>query len=133
MGVLPPLPATAQKSSTTTKRKSRGIDYQGLKPLESTKGTVGFSGYRDTDTTATSAFDVNGKKPKSKSPDDMESDDEDDDRKRKVHAIDNDGDVESENKQPVSKEEAARVKALADGVGKVQVCCEVQTTLTMRY
>jgi hypothetical protein len=54
----------------------------------------------------------------------MDSDDEDDDRKRKAPAIDNDGDVETETKQPITKEEAARVRALADGVGKVQVRSE---------
>lgn len=123
MGVLEPLsPVLAAKPDPSARRTSRQLDFGKLKPLKSTKGTVGFSGYRDLETT-TSTFDVNGTSTKSKDLDEMESDEETDlPWKRKTSVVDVDGEVDAENKIQLSQEEVARRSALAEGLQKIKVC-----------
>lgn len=122
MGIMAPQPeSTEQKSGANGKRRSRQLDFTKLEPLKSSTGTVGFSTYRDAETTTPSTFNINGTpSKKSKSPDDMESDDDADDRKRKMPAVDNDRD-DVDSKVELSKEELARRSALAEGVQKMKV------------
>jgi len=124
MGVLAPLsPELAAKPASTARKTSRQLDFGKLQPLKSTKGTVGFTGYRDLETT-TSTFDVNGTSKKSKDPDEMESDDDETDLagKRKKSIVDVDAEVDAENKIQLSQEEVARRSALAEGLQKIKVC-----------
>jgi hypothetical protein len=125
MGIMPPLPESAeQKPGANGKRRSRQLDFTKLEPLKSSKGTMGFSTYRDAETATPSTFNINGApSKKSKSPRDMESDDDDDadERKRKIPGADNDRD-DVDTKVELSKEELARRSALAEGVQKMKVC-----------
>ena len=122
MGVLPALsPQLAAKPASAPRKISRQLDFAKLQPLKSTKGTIGFSGYRDAET-ATSTFEVNGTATKSKDPDDMESDDENDvSSKTKKSVVDVDVDIDVENKIQLSQEEVARRSALAEGLQKIKV------------
>ena len=138
---MSPLPESAdQKSGANGKRRSRQLDFTKLEPLKSSKGTMGFSTYRDAETTSPSTFNINGTpSKKSKSPHDMESDDDDDAyaRKKKMPEVDNDRDLDVDSNVELSKEELARRSALAEGVQKMKVyywnksacCCVILTVI----
>lgn len=110
MGILP-TPNVALKTPTSTRRKSAGTDFSKLGPLKS-GGTVGFSGYRDSDTPRA------GKKTKSADEMDSDADDEDDDR---VPKNPEDADAKQDNDRLLSPEDARRQGELADGVQKIKV------------
>ncbi|KAL9051495.1 MAG: hypothetical protein Q9162_005968 [Coniocarpon cinnabarinum] len=112
-------PASSTKEPTPKKNKT--LDASSLKPLKSNKGTVGFTGYRDSNP-ASSGFG-NGIKTE---PDSDDDDDEGSDisRKRKSNGPDK-GETEDVNgdKTPatLSPEEAAKSEKLADSVKKMQL------------
>lgn len=115
MGILPTPQATEQKP-TSSKRKSRQIDFASLGPLEA-KGTVGFAGYRDSSGASPSM--KNGVK---KDPDEMDSD-ADDDEGRPNGGVNIKDEAEDETAmEALSAEEFARRAELAEGVKKMQVC-----------
>lgn len=117
MGILP-TPQPVEQKQTSSKRKSRQIDFASLGPLKS-NGTVGFAGYREP--SGSSAPAKNGVK---KDPDEMDSDADDDERQP------NDGvkdEPEDENTvETLSAEELTRRGELAEGVKKMQVCLTLQ-------
>ncbi|KAF2021534.1 hypothetical protein BU24DRAFT_22273 [Aaosphaeria arxii CBS 175.79] len=109
MGILPPehAPVTQQKN----RRKSAGLNFGDLKPLNANSGTKNFGGYRDPT--------VQSPKAKKKGPDDMDSDaDDDDDDKAKGGDADEDKEV---NKDLLSPEDALRQGELAEGVRKIKL------------
>lgn len=114
MNILP-TPEVAEQKPTTTKRKNRSIDFAALGPLK-TKGTVGFSGYRDPSGGSTAAKNM------AKDPDDMDSDQDEDARKpngrikHEADTLDEDGDMPA-----LSAEELTKRGELAEGVKKMQV------------
>lgn len=122
MGVLAPLsPELAAKPTSSAKKTSHQLDFGKLQPLKSTKGTVGFSGYRDAET-ASSKFEPNGSSTEIKDPDEMESDDETSiTKQRKKSIVDEDVDVDAESNIQLSQDEVARRSALAEGLQKIKV------------
>jgi len=111
MGILA-APEPQEQKASHAKRKSKQFDFGSLAPLQP-KGTVGFTGYRESAKKA----------PKStkKGMDDMDSDGDDDLRPLKNGASKND-DGDDDGKTELSAEELKRQTELAEGVKKIQVC-----------
>lgn len=110
MGIL--APEKTEESPVVARRKSTGLNFGELKPLNASAGTKNFGGYRDPTVTS----------PKSKSKDadamDSDADDEDD---VKIKAEDNDDDKTESGKGMLSPEDALRQGELAEGVRKIKV------------
>ncbi|KAK4570398.1 hypothetical protein LTR86_002478 [Recurvomyces mirabilis] len=101
----------AQKTPhSVAKRKVSGPDFSSLGPLKS-KGTVGFSGYRDGNAK---------RKGKDKDADAMDSDQEDDDAEH-LRDGDNDTDIKDGNGKLLSPEDARRQDEVAEGVQKIKL------------
>ena len=109
MGILPT--PEAEKVPVATKRKASGPDFSKLGPLKST-GTVGFSGYRDTQTPK--------KKDKKRDTDAMDSDADDEDDERLPNGT-YDGEVKPDDGKHLSPEDAQRQGELTEGVQKIKV------------
>ena len=108
MGIL----ATEKPQATPTvaRRKSTGLNFGDLKPLNASAGTKNFGGYRDKDAAS----------PKKKDADAMDSDaDDEDEDKVKIEDADDDKDVT--DKGMLSPEDALRQGELAEGVRKIKV------------
>lgn len=121
MGIL----STPQQEKTpvATKRKSGQLDFSNLTPLNSDKGTKGFSGYRDPTSSSIKRM-LRGKK-KGKDVDAMDSDvdDEDEDENEKDKLVDVDeSDIKEEKDKFLSPDEAIKQDSLAEGVRKIRVC-----------
>ncbi|KAI9644698.1 hypothetical protein NHQ30_006724 [Ciborinia camelliae] len=115
MGILP---NSKQEKITgsATKRRSRQLDFGNLAPLKST-GTVGFSAFRDSDTSAKR----NKSRKKSNGSvgmmEDSDDDDDDDIRGVKMEEVDD----KDESQQTLSTEDAKFQGELADGVGRIKL------------
>lgn len=96
-----------QTSPVATRRKSTGLDFGSLKPLNATTGTKNFAGYRDKDA-----------KSKKKGDDDMDSDADDEDE---VKVEDPDDDKDPSGTGLLSPDDAIRQGELAEGVRKIKV------------
>ena len=117
MGILAD-PKAQPQSAPTSSKKAKQLDASSLKPLKSTQGTVGFTGYRDTNAKPSSFG--NGK---SKDDDEMDSD-EDDFQKRALNGTqkdDKDGEEEDGRETALSAEELSKRGELAEGVKKMQL------------
>ena len=110
MGILSPSKDGAKTPTSTTKRKSIPKDFSNLGPLH-TFGTVGFAGYRDSNSTK------NGKR---KDEDEMDSDQDDDDEDAKRNAVE-EANPKEDDKKSVSPEETAKQERLAEGVRQIKV------------
>lgn len=103
----------AEETPMTSKRKSAALDFSKFGPLE-TKGTVGFSGYREAASTQ--------RKIKKKDADvdamDSDADDEDDEPAKNGNE---ETDVKQQNDSVLSVEDVKRQGELAAGVQKIQV------------
>ncbi|KAF2267996.1 hypothetical protein CC78DRAFT_33689 [Lojkania enalia] len=108
MGIL--APEKAQASPVAARRKSGGLDFGKLKPLNASSGTKVFGGYRD----------PSAQSPKSKDADAMDSDAEEEDD-AKVKTEDNDDDRDPDGKGMLSPEDALRQGELAEGVRKIKL------------
>lgn len=111
MGIL--TPDKAEASPVAARRKSTGLDFGALKPLNATAGTKNFGGYRDKDGKA---------KKKSEDAMDSDADDEDD---IKVEEPDDDKDPSVAGM--LSPDDAIRQGELAEGVRKIKVSNYTQT------
>jgi hypothetical protein len=100
-----------EKSPVTSKRKSSGPDFSKLGPLKAT-GTIGFSGYRDSDSVK--------RKDKKRDTDVMDSDADDEDDERVPNGKE-DSEAKQDNGHLLSPEDARRQGELADGVQKIKV------------
>lgn len=125
MGIL-----ESSKSSKTTpaasKRRSTQLDFGNLKPLES-KGTVGFSAFRDTDPEAARKSKSRKKSNGSIGGAMAEDSDEDEDDANIVGKME---DIDDKDvKSLLSPEDAKYQGELADGVGRIKV----SSTTTFRY
>lgn len=110
MGILPP--EKAQASPAASRRKSTGLNFSSLKPLNASTGTKNFVGYRDASATSP--------KSKRKDADAMDSDaDDEDEIKIKIEEADDDKEVN--DKGMLSPEDALRQGELAEGVRKIKV------------
>lgn len=109
MGILQSEPT---KTPTSAKRKSVGLDFSSLKPLNA-KGTKNFAGYRDEKAQSSGFPDA---KPMRKDEDAMDSDADDEDSK----AVDDDNDADI-TKKMLSPEDAIRQGELAEGVRKIKL------------
>lgn len=107
MGIL--ASEKTQESPVAARRKSSGLDFGNLKPLNAT-GTKNFGGYRDPTAQAPS---------QKHSLEEMDSDaDDEDDAKVKTEDMDDDKDTA---KGMLSPEDALRQGELAEGVRKIKV------------
>jgi hypothetical protein len=104
MGIL--TPDKAQASPVAARRKSTGLDFGALKPLNPT-GTKNFGGYRDKDG-----------KAKKRSDDAMDSDAEDEDE---IKVEEPEEDKETSGTGMLSPDDAIRQGELAEGVRKIKV------------
>ncbi|PQE06489.1 beta-lactamase-type transpeptidase fold domain containing protein [Rutstroemia sp. NJR-2017a WRK4] len=115
MGILPN--SKQQKpGNSATKRRSRQLDFSNLAPLKS-GGTVGFSAFRDTNSSAKRS--KTRKKSNGSSGnmlEDSEDDDDDDNGAVKMEEAD-----EKEVKTLLSPEDAKFQGELADGVGRIKL------------
>lgn len=116
MGILAPEKG-AQTSPVATRRKSSGLDFGNLKPLNATTGTTNFRGYRDPA--------QQSPKSKKKIADAMDSDADDEDD---VKAQEVDDDKDPSGKGMLSPEDALRQGELAEGVRKIKVRKPFPTT-----
>lgn len=116
----------SQQTSNDTKRKSAQLDFSNIGPLK-TAGTVGFSAFRDNDTTAKKAShkrngSVANKATHASAMDEDSDDDDDDDQGRILgkldEADDKDGGKSSDRLAP---EDAKSSGELADGVNRIRV------------
>jgi hypothetical protein len=112
MGIL--TPDKTQASPVTSRRKSTGVDFGTLKPLNATAGTKNFGGYRDKDG-----------KSKKKSEDAMDSDADDEDE---VKVEEPDDDKDPSGTGLLSPDDAVRQGELAEGVRKIKVSYHIWTT-----
>ena len=109
MGIL-----SSEKEPTpaSSRRKSTGLNFGDLKPLnqKSSTSTKNFGGYRDS----------GAQSPKSKNANSMDSDaeDDDDDKRKDTEAED---DRDDTGKGFLSPEDAMRQGELAEGVRKIKV------------
>lgn len=115
MGILPN--SKQEKiTSSATKRRSRQLDFGNLAPLKST-GTVGFSAFRDNNSSAKRS------KPRKKSNgsvgmmEDSDDEDEDDNSAVKMEEADDKDDPHT----TLSTEDAKFQGELADGLGRIKV------------
>ena len=117
MGILPNS-KQEKTGNSATKRQSRQLDFSSLGPLKST-GTVGFSAFRDNDT---STKRNKSRKKSNGSIGMMEDsdDDEDEDDSRGVKMEEGD-DKDVTQKTLLSPEDAKFQGELADGVGRIKV------------
>ncbi|KAF2660561.1 hypothetical protein K491DRAFT_589024 [Lophiostoma macrostomum CBS 122681] len=107
MGILDP--EKTQATPVAQRRKSTGLDFGSLKPLNASTGTKNFGGYRES-----------AQSPKKKDADAMDSDAEDEDEdKIKTEDVDDDRDVT--DKGMLSPEDALRQGELAEGVRKIKL------------
>jgi hypothetical protein len=107
MGIL--APEKTQASPVVARRKSTGLNFGDLKPLNASAGTKNFGGYRD-----------RGQSPKSKKETDAMDSDADDEDEVKVKAEDDD-DKEVVGKGLLSPDDALQQGELAEGVRKIKV------------
>lgn len=110
MGIL--APEKSQTSPVAVRRKSGGLDFGNLKPLNASAGTKNFGGYRDPS--------AQSPKSKKKVGDAMDSDADDEDDV-KPSAEDADEDKDESRKGMLSPEDAIRQGELAEGVRKIKV------------
>jgi hypothetical protein len=107
MGIL--AAEKSQASPVAQRRKSAGLDFSSLKPLNAASGTKNFGGYRESVPS-----------PKKKDTDAMDSDaDDEDEDKAKNEEVDEDKDLT--DKGMLSPEDALRQGELAEGVRKIKV------------
>ena len=111
MSILSSLAENNKTPTSTTKRKSIPTDFSALGPL-STFGTVGFSGYRDSNSKK------NGKRKGG--DDEVDSDADEDDDGAKQDAGD-DVAIKEEDKTRLSPEEATKQEKLAEGFRQIKV------------
>jgi hypothetical protein len=109
MGILPT--PESEKTPFASKRKPSGPDFSKLGPLKSA-GTVGFSGYRDTNNVK--------RKNKDKDADAMDSDADDEDDERLPNTKD-DSEAKDLDGKLLSPEDARHQGELAEGVQKIKV------------
>jgi hypothetical protein len=101
----------AKASPVASRRKSTGLHFGELKPLNAAAGTKNFAGYRD----------AAAKSPKEKDADAMDSDaDDEDETKIKVEEGEDDKDEAANGL--LSPEDALRQRELAEGVQRIKVC-----------
>lgn len=105
----------AKTTPVASKRRSTQMDFSSLGPLKP-GGTVGFSAFRDTDSSSTRKSKVR-KASDGGIVEDSDEDDDDEDIVGKMEDVD-DKDV----KTMLSSEEAKYSGELADGVGRIKVC-----------
>lgn len=109
-----------ETTPTTTKRRSAQMDFSNLGPLKP-GGTVGFSAFRDAESSA-------GRKLKSRKKSSAgviaeDSDDEDDDEDDDAGAIGKMDDLDDKDIKPATSAEDAKYSGeLAAGVGRIKVC-----------
>ncbi|KAF2871833.1 hypothetical protein BDV95DRAFT_27018 [Massariosphaeria phaeospora] len=109
MGILSS-PKDAQPSPVASRRKSAGLNFGSLKPLDSKTGTKNFGGYRDASQSSP--------KSQKRNTDAMDSDGEDDDDV-KPEDVEEDGDPSA--KGMLSPEDALRQGELEEGVRKIKL------------
>ncbi|KAF2007094.1 hypothetical protein P154DRAFT_420919 [Amniculicola lignicola CBS 123094] len=93
-------------TATSARRKSSGLDFANLKPLNAATGTKNFKGYRD----------PSGQSPTKKHVDAMDSDVDEDEDELKVTVEDVDEDKEDDGTGMLSPEDALRQGELAEGL-----------------
>ncbi|KAJ8061069.1 hypothetical protein OCU04_010146 [Sclerotinia nivalis] len=115
MGILP---NSKQEKiiSSATKRRSRQLDFGNLAPLKST-GTVGFSAFRDNDTSTKRNKSRKKSNGSAGVMEDSDDDDDDDNRGVKMEEVDDKDDPH----KTLSIEDAKFQGELADGVGRIKL------------
>jgi hypothetical protein len=106
-----------EKTPVNSKRKSGGLDFSSLKPLNPSSGVKNFAGYRDVGNGSPSGF-PSLKQKKKKSEDEMDSDNEEDEEAKPAAEEDAEGEG---NKDFLSPEDALRAERLTEGVRKIKV------------
>lgn len=120
MGIM--APKQPKSAAAGTKRSSTQLDFSNLAPLKP-GGTVGFSSFRDNDALKRS-------KVRKRSNGDVGAMEEDSDEDEEDHpeVVGKLEDVEDkEAKSLLSPEDAKFQGELADGVGRIKVCCVSST------
>ncbi|KAF7853396.1 hypothetical protein EAF04_010690 [Stromatinia cepivora] len=115
MGILPNS-KQEKMSSSATKRRSRQLDFGNLAPLKST-GTVGFSAFRDNDTSTKRNKSRKKSNGSAGMMEDSDDDDDDDNRGVKMEEVDDKDDPH----KTLSTEDAKFQGELADGVGRIKL------------
>ncbi|ESZ94014.1 hypothetical protein SBOR_5592 [Sclerotinia borealis F-4128] len=115
MGILPNS-KQEKTNSSATKRRSRQLDFGNLAPLKPT-GTVGFSAFRDNDTSAKRNKTRKTSNGSVGMIEDSEDEDEDDNRRVKLEEMDEIDD----SQKTLSTEDAKFQGELADGLGRIKL------------
>ncbi|KAF2280255.1 uncharacterized protein EI97DRAFT_447815 [Westerdykella ornata] len=116
MGILPPEKPIASTAATARRRRSTGLNFGDLKPLNPPVNAKNFSGYRD----PSAQSPKSGKKSRDTDAMDSDADDEDEESKIKVEDMDDDRDTPIKEER-LSPEDAARTGELTEGVRKIKL------------
>lgn len=117
MGVLPSA-KNQQATPAATKRRSGQLDFSALGPLKTT-GTVGFSTFRDHDSSARQ--NKSRKKANGAGPGGMDEDSDDDDDDNEILGKMEDLDDKDSKAKPGGPEDSQFPGELADGVNRIRV------------
>lgn len=119
MGVMA---SKTQSTPTAAKRRSGQLDFSKLGPLK-TSGTVGFSAFRDTDSSRRKKSHKKNNGSIGTAMDEDSDDDDDDDEKPKLLSKLEDVDADAKyDKTKLGPEDAKFSGELADGVNRIRVC-----------